>query len=698
MNSIKILDETYLNEAICRGDVYTVESLTGDELQFDTMSVTVEGDLNPFSDFITADREQFVSLDYKEFSVNTNKDWKYGDPVYYKRNGELFGKFYMEKFKRVGQKEYQFDCISAIGLLEKTQHYGGIYFGVTMAELLEEIIGGEIEYTLDAVLAKQPIYGWLPIASRRENLHQLLFAMSASVKKDAEGNVFITTLTKDTASDIPDSRIFRGGSIEYPQSTSKVSLSEHAYIQRADDETVTLYDGEISADSITTPLGVVVRGGLVLFDSPAHDLIATGTEIIESGVNYAVLSPSAECQLVGQKYTHTVRQVTRPETPTEGDTNIENKITISNATLVSIANSENVAERLKNYYSSAKSVTMDIAVQNEKVGDVVTFSDPYNEDTEGIITSLDSSISNVLRARVEVAADYEPPNAGNFYNNVAVITDGGVWQVPGGVEKIRLVLIGGGQGGSAGSKGADGEEIIGYGEGGKGGEAGKGGKGGKIYITTVEVIEGKEFEVLIGEGGIGGVCTGSGSYEGEEGTATTFGEYSSDSGTISSIGFTEMFEGVNYGTIGLTGAYNGADGGKAAKGGDIVHEGITYSGGAAGTTGTRSSTSQTFTYYGGGGGGAAACVNGGDGNDRAKGGDGANATLAGANAIIAGAGGQGGCGGGGGGGSGYEVAKAKSSYEGDTTGMNYSWYGEKGVGGLGSAGGKGANGCVIIYY
>ena len=688
MNKIVINNDTFNGADTYDGSVLLVESLTGDELQYDSIDVTIHR--ADSAEFIPLNSDNLMTADGKLFLANNVADWNYGDPVCYYHNGNLIGKFYVESVERVGKTAYRVKGISGVGLLANTQHYGGIYFGIKMADLIGDIIGGKISYTIDPMIANQQLYGWLPIATRRENLHQVLFAMGASVKKDEEGEIFITALSKDTATNIPDSRIYEGGSIKYPQAFTKVALSEHAYIERAEDETVTLYDGEITADSITTPSGLVVLGGLVLFDEPAHDLIATGTEIFESGVNYAVLSPSAECQLIGQKYTHTVRQITRPETQ-QGEETTENKIVVADATLVSIANSENVAERLSDYYDTAKTVTMDIVVGTERAGDAVTFNDPFDEEVTGIISSMDISMSNVLKATAEIITDYTPASAGNFYNNVAVITDDGVWEVPEGVDKIRIVLIGGGQGGWSGYRGSNGGEQY---KGGAGGEVGAGGQGGKIYIATVAVAS-NAFRITIGTGGAGGVCTGDGSYEGEKGTATTFGKYSSENGSASSIGFTEIFEGVSYGTTGLSGEVKGADGGNAGKGGDIIYNGKTYAGGAKCEDSVNEGNQQTIYQYGGGGGGAAACAKGGDGEGE-NGGKGANATIAGANAIIAGAGGQGGNGGGGGGGGGYE--RSVYTGTGSGTGLDWTWEGAGGSGGLGSNGGKGADGCVIIYY
>lgn len=706
-NKFTILNDSYDDTIIRSGAMSLVESLTGDELKYDTFEITIDTEAKT-AFFLTSEYEIFQTANKEDVIVYANvknpniESYVYGTPVFYYHNDVLLGKFYVENVSRTGKYTYLISCISGIGLLKNSQHYGGIYNGTTFAELADEIIGGIIPYTLDPLIANQPIYGWLPIGSRRENLHQLLFAMSASIRKDQNGDVYVTILDADTATEIDKSRIYQGGQVEYPQVATKITLAEHAYIERNDDETITLFDGAITAETITTPLGKVVSGGVIVFDEPSHTLVAQNTTILESGVNYAVLAPSSECVLTGQKFTHTVRQITRPET----DRNIslaENKIVVDNATLISVVNSENVVNRLQGFYSSAKKVNIDFILENELAGNLVTFTDPFDEEEQGFISSMNVNLSKILKANTEIIANYLPTSGGNYYNNVQVITDDTTWIVPKGVERVRVVLIGGGQGGWSGGKGengsGDGWQPVSGLPGGAGGAPGNGGKGGKIYITTIEVTEGENFLISIGVGGEGGICTLSGAGEGKEGTASTFGTYTSDNGTVSSIGYTEILSGESYAIKGDVGLYSGAPGGSGSSnktahaGGSLTIDGITYKGGAGGSyrKTTNSAGTQTIYNYPGGGGGAAA---GADGNSAtyAAGADGANATIAGGITTLPGKGGIGGNGGGGGGGGGIRDA------EGESSGATWTHQGNGGLGGLGSQGGIGASGCVIIYF
>lgn len=678
MHFIKINEEIYDDNSIYSGSIIMVESMTGDELQYDAFEAEVDAtDLRPTlyipknsSGLITADDDWFGVRPWLRLRVRNPQLYKRGMPVVCKENGELVGKFYMSSVKRTGKDQYIINCMSAIGLLESTRHYGGIYSGVKMSVIMAEIIGGVITYKIDPALANQLVYGWLPIATRRANLHQLLFAMSASVRKDENGDMFITSLSNETKIEIPSERISMDGSIDSLEPATSISLSEHAYIARNDDEEVTLFDGTISADQMTTPLGEVVTGGIILFDEPMHDLQPVGTTVIESGVNYAVLSPSSECTLTGKKYTHTVRQIVRPEVGAQTVSNSENSLMISDVTLVSVANSESIANRLFSYYSSAKQVSIEIVVESERPGSSVIFTDPFGDKTEGIISDMTMTLSGDLVADINVIAGYEPPNPGNYYDNVDVISEDGTFTVPAGVEMIRVVLIAGGDGGTGGQRGENGSEASSddFGEGGEGGLGGTGGEGGKIYIATLRVTPGQQFNVGIGIGGAGGNINGG---VGEQGTDTTFGELSSALGTRSSAGYIEIFSGTAYGTRGQSGASGAKGGGKGDRnGGDVIFGNETFEGGTYESgyyeedkwiqhSGPVSTWKRRFwEYYAGGGGGGGAGV--------------VEVYMVTGDPV-------------------HDPSSSSRTEEGVTSGT-------PGVGGDGSKGQKGANGCVIIYY
>lgn len=714
-NEITVISDSYVDSQIVSGNVFMVQSLDGNELQFDKLDATL--DLGAFVPtlFLPKDADGLLTLEGKIYGVRPRisilvsdpSSYKTGAVVLYKHNGALVGRYYMSSIKRVGKNQYRIECVSPVGVLAKSKHYGGIYNGILFPELISEIIGGVVPFTVSPDLADQVVYGWLPVASRRDNLHQALFAMGAAAQKDEDGNLYIGPLFDDKYTELPDGRVYTGGSLSYPDAASKVSVVEHSYAEFASDDTVTLFEGIVAAEAVTTPNGTATEGVIVLFDNPMHDLVIENGTILESGVNYAVLGPAGSCKLTGQQYTHTSRETIRPETATDGET--ENVISVPDATLVSVINSENVVNRLYSYYTSAKTVNLPVVVDKERAGSTVQFNDPFGEPTKGIITSMDINMSNTLKADAEIVSDYSPGAAGNFYKNLATITQDGSWTVPENVTKIRVVLIGGGDGGEAGQAGEAGGKGPTYtsiysaasakvyqGDPGNGGEGGNGGLAGKVYMATLTVNPGDILDAIIGLGGSGAVFGGNPG----SGTPTTFGSLSSDNGSSAGAGYAALMGGGVYalpGSDGVAGGRGQEPGTAISAGGErptVTYGDSIWTAGENGVFDSNYSEGNGTMFAGGGnGGGAAVGFNGNNGEDgiagttSALGGDGGSGAtpISAESATIPGSGGSGGHGGGGGGGGGCAIADTPYSSNG-------------GVGGNGGTGGNGAPGIVLIYY
>lgn len=734
-NKIVINGDVYTDSEIISGNAFLSNSLACDELTIDTLDTSVTntrliGTLLRDKDgkrLISSDSKVLYALPMVRVQTTNPNSYKYGTPAYYYHGENLVGKFYVSDTQRTGKNVYTVSCVSAIGLLDSVQHYGGMYTGQSFSTVLEDIIGGFLPYSVSDDLKDQRVYNWLPIDTKRNNLHQLLFAMGASVFKDENGDMLIAPLGTNAPEELDANKIYLEGSVSQDKKVSRVVVVEHSYAAYDTDEEIVLYEDAVVANPLTTPKGDQTQGVLVRFDGPMHDLSIESGEIIERGVNYAVIGPSPTCRLIGKAYTHTTRQVIREDDVSAQSASVQiqdNDAIVENATLVSVANSENVADRVMNYYSSTKKVKAGIVKQeNDKPGMRVSFNDTFGDPVTGYVKSMDITMSGILKADSEVVVGYTPTAVGNNYNKYNVISlfeDD--WTVPPKVTKIRVVLIGGGDGGEVGENGEDGFSSGSGGKGGAGGAGGAAGLGGKVLILDLSVTQGQVFHIKTGNGGSGGKYdpeTGKHIFA-TEGTATTFGEYSSNNGERSNFGFKQMFSGQVFAIPGK----NGHAGGKGRDAGDtserqpLEPDYVAY----PGETG-RFRVYADVSAEGGGGGGASYVSgnsygrDGGNGNDAwlgtgtngksilhgGKGGDGASGgqtwylTTRDAdtanNAIIvqagSGRGGYGGNGGGGGGGGG-----GKSSGDNSVSVMGA----DGGIGGNGSDGSDGMRGCAIIYY
>ena len=730
---------------------YKGELLAEDE----RISTDTPGVLGEYKE-LRADALEADTLDITVLSESgTIRSFKKNDKVEYFRSGSRVGVYYLQSVTRVGPKLYTLSALSAVGLLIVRPHHGGIYTGQTVAEVVAEICG-DIPVLVETVYRGIKLYGWLPIASARDSLVQVLFAIGAWLHTDENGTLRVQKLWDGTASIIGPGSVHAANiQVKYLDPVSAVAVTEHQYIAGTED--VTLFEGTAQ------------QGDVIEFDEPAHTLTAEGFTILESGANYAVLSAGTG-KLTGKSYVHNRRVVTR--TVTEGAA--ENVEEITDATLVSLVNSSAVAQRMAAYYACREQLTVDINPAAEHAGHVVSLWNEWDkQQTLACIASRETKISGLLKSRTSALVGFLPPQpeSSEYFDERVLLTGSGTWTVPEGVTTYTKVLIGGGQGGKRGGKGEDGKQrTASWSEGmytrynwsgylpgaiSKGGVGGEGGVGGKVLVETVnDATPGESIAYSCGAAGAGATTDGA---EGENGTATTMGGSSSDSGSSSNIGYTDPVTGEVFAAKGDTGIAGGDSGGCSdvsaypnptvsgclyvgqgiAEATDVMDEdGKVWKSGAwllYNNTQQIYGTGNSASYDGdlshgavessascSGPSGAAVGANGVDSSTsgmvanagREKSGSTVTGLYAGARSGYAvnganaatppkkpgayGKGGRGGHGGGAGGCGGYS-ASGKTTTSSVTQSTGYGT-GGVGTGGLGSDGGEAGDGCIIIYY
>lgn len=674
-------------------------SIDGSEVIIDTSDPIILADAsnNPAlfkpknADSLTTSDGKILYVGGTEFVL---QDIPYGTEVHYFESNTLMALWFLESVTRVATNNFQLSLISAFGLLDNVTHVGGTYSGITLQNLLSEIIQSTFSYTVDSEIRNWRVWGWLPYDTARENLHQVLLAMGVNIFKNANGTPRFGVLDTTSPISIPDAQIYTDGKVAYGAPATSIAVTEHQWVKRAV-ETETVFDnldGSPAADHTT-----------VIFDEPHYDLApSSGLTVNSSGVNYAVVTGMGT--LTGKKYSHIQRVVNK----TSGAANVKPKeIKVTDAYLVNTMNSLNTADRLLNYYSSARTLTGKMIVDTARPGSPVTLKNAFGEDETAIISKMDVISSAVVAANFEAATDYVPPASGNNYTNRVQKTGNSSWSKPAGITKIRIVLIGGGQGGQSGGNG---QNSL---DGSAGGIGGQPGHGGNVYVADITVPSAATtINVTCGTGGAGGTApwegqegnlnpgqyqyrgvSGADPVDGANGTDTTIAftsggtvTYSSANGQPIDDGFVDIVSGVIFGAKGDSAGTAGGKGG--SSGGDA--QGVTY-GGTTYTGGTNGGSIDTAS--GGKGGGAAVGADGGDGGNAdiylghsygGYGGRGADASAQ-PTASNYGQGGSGGHGSGGGGAGG-------SSNE----GIFYA--GTSGKAGVGGTGGKGADGIVIFYY
>lgn len=380
-------DEGNFDGVLLEGSFYNETSLLEDELSIDTMKIRVR-------------------------SINTSyplHNFIYGSQVTFYKDDILYGKYYLVSVERQTKNEYILNVQSSIGLLDDTMHYGGIYSGEYASAIIQDIIGGKIAYTEHNIFSKIKVYGWLPVATRRENLKQLLFAVGGCVKKK-NGDVYFTTLTVDVPKAIPENKVFDTGKITYDSPASRIEVVEHQFSKVDSAPSEEIYSGEIVGSSFVTPKGYSVSdAALVTWDKPYHSLTFSDCTLLndEMGVNYAVVSSSGSATISGKPYIHSKMIVSRDKENYNGK---EKVAKVENATLVTLANSNSVAEKVMAYYNSPCTLSGAIVMDGEKPLDNITMPNQFEEENTGMIKSIEGTLGKqITRGELELRIGYNPP-------------------------------------------------------------------------------------------------------------------------------------------------------------------------------------------------------------------------------------------------------------------------------------------------
>ena len=546
------------------------------------------------------------------------------------------------------------------------------------------------------------VSGLVQAGTKREVLHQLLFALNLNLFKSSDGNIIINQLPAEVDKEIDEDETYNKGSTEEVSSVRYIELTEHSYT--ASGETQTVFDNS----------GATVGNEdyTILFDTTIYGNPTAGTGITIKHFNANAAVVSGKGAITAQTLLHSQRVIkqavsSRPDGGTAS---------ITGATMVTFLNSSSVMNKLLAYYNNGCYKTKNSILTNAMCGRRYQFPSPFgggSSITRGYLIGANSVGSAVTKTNCTFLSNFTPVSIGNDYNNFVILTGSGTFSLPSGATKLHVVMIGGGNGGASGYAGANGGSNSNFSSSSpaSGGNFGSNGASGKVYEVEISSPS-SSYSYACGTGGSGGAkCTStSQNNAGSAGTASTFGTYSSASG--SSKRYTNILNGdLLAGSMPMWDDQRGKGGNGGAKTISNDHKtvtqtqakdaynfmtGITHFGGASPLG---ASLNGVYQWVGGSGGGAALTQDGSRGGDyatiggqqviSANGGKGADATYVPPKATdynpkYFGYGGMGGCGGGGGGSAGYD-GQEQTSFT-------------PGTGGYGGKGGDGGDGCIIVYY
>lgn len=289
-----------------------------------------------------------------DFSIDSKKNIDFSfqtkQPIEVYFNNKLRALCFVKSANRRSKTIWDIRAEDYIGLMDSIPFAGGIYENKNATELIAEIfLAAKIPYNILSGMDGKMVSGYIPYTNCREALMQVCFATQTVADTSNSDVVNIYALSHDVSQLIDKSRIMQGQRIEDFTRVTSVQLTAHAFVEVS--ETITAYDASKSGYG---------DGIFVSFTEPLHDLYIDNGEIIESGVNYAVINASNDsCILNGQKYKH-LKTIKTKNNPRVLSTDIENVVSIYDATLVSANNVDDVLDSCYNYIATTEQAKMKI--------------------------------------------------------------------------------------------------------------------------------------------------------------------------------------------------------------------------------------------------------------------------------------------------------------------------------------------------
>lgn len=303
-------------------------------------------------------------------------------------DNELMGAYYIDTAKRTASNQYDIKTKDAIGIMAEINYMGGMYENVLASTIIADIFSRcNLEYGLDETLLSKTITGYIPIMTCRDTLAWICMAIGGVVNTAYSEKVVIKPLETEVKRNISTHEQFIGASIETLSKVTGITVEGYKYTQST--ESVELFNDTLK-DTIT-----------VHFAEPIHSLSITNGTIIESNVNYAVISGTGATVLNGKRYNASII-VSSKVNPSLGALDLQNIVELKN---VNIVNSENIVEvrdRIYDYYLKNKQVNVKIAVGENKLGDKVNIDTLYEGTKVGIIERMSTTYTNSIASEVVI--------------------------------------------------------------------------------------------------------------------------------------------------------------------------------------------------------------------------------------------------------------------------------------------------------
>ena len=256
-------------------------------------------------------------------------------PVEVRNNDTLVGVYYIDSYKRTSSRVYPIECCDAIGVLNDMPFAGGVYSGKSAKALIAEL-AAPFEVEFDADVTDMNVTGILKAGSRRAAIQQLLFVWCYCVTTDGRAELRVFSPGTDEVT-VPLERTFLGASVSTAAIVTEVQVTAHTFA------------------------------------------VAGNGSVEVNGVKYA-----------DTKAVYSVKN------PNVTATDKQKVVKITDATLVSPAVAQTVAQRLYDYHQRRNTGKAKVVFAGEHLGDRVSLPDNCGGRTVGNLEKMEIKLSNTV--------------------------------------------------------------------------------------------------------------------------------------------------------------------------------------------------------------------------------------------------------------------------------------------------------------
>ena len=383
-------DKIFEGENLMSANILEEMDLLSSEVSINTLDFTVYSEddefniINPTGLYSLLQKRQAFKV--KEFLLKQNKEVN-------------MGTFYLDSWENKDNKIMQFKAVDLIGIIDKTDFYGGMYVNERFENIVKEIMTSakvdESNFEIQEDLKKIQLTGYIPVCSHRKALQQIVFSIGALIDCSRSNKIRIYTITDEEDNNtIEQTNIFQGTKkVKQNEIVTEVSITAHNYVKNTELEEV--YKGTLS-----------IGDNRVLFDKPVSDISCTGGTIKKYNCNYAIINCTVETEVIitGHKYIDNTQEIS-VELENINDSNKSNTLKIESAYFINKSNARTIAKKVLDYYQNTYTTGFDFILQGEKLTeDVAIESDDFRRQLVGHIKKLDIDLTGGFIASAEINA------------------------------------------------------------------------------------------------------------------------------------------------------------------------------------------------------------------------------------------------------------------------------------------------------